>query len=227
MKTAILTTTIAASLFVGSIASAQTYDNNRGAGRRYDAPSVQHHASTATEGFLRGGADFARGMGEYNYYSSLARINNEEALTRYIDNRKKYTETYFEMRRTNREARAYERGPRPTPEQIEGYTKARRPKRLGAQSYDQESGLVNWPATLDAPQFAEQRAMVDQLITDRSAQNRDDDGTIKKLASQLQTKLKDQIRQMDPSEYMEARAFLTGLQHEMNFAPQLAGLVVR
>lgn len=227
MKTAILTTTITAGLFVCSIASAQTYDNDSGKGRRYDAPVVQRHASTATEGFRRGRADFVRGVGEYNYYSSLARINNEKARSRYIDNRKKYTETYFEMRRINSEARAYERDARPTADQIEAYTMARRPKRLDAGSYDQESGLVNWPATLDAPQFAEKRAMVDQLIAYRSVQNRDYDSTIKKLASQLQTKLKDQVHQMDASEYMQTRAFLTGLQHEMNFTPQLSGLAVR
>ena len=40
-----------------------------------------------------------------NYFNSLARINNQEAMARHQANRELRTETYFRMRQINKAAR--------------------------------------------------------------------------------------------------------------------------
>ncbi len=65
-------------------------------------------ASTAQQGAAEGISQVVRSQGYTNLKNSEAAINWEDAKTKEIDNRMKWTETYFEMRKTNREARAAE-----------------------------------------------------------------------------------------------------------------------
>ena len=61
-----------------------------------------YHASTAAEGALTGMANAISAQGQYNLSTSEAAINMEEAQRRDIENRGKWTDTYFEMRRVNK-----------------------------------------------------------------------------------------------------------------------------
>ena len=72
------------------------------------------HASTYEEGVQRGFADIVRSAGAKNLMDSEAAINWEQARRAYFDNRVYGTQKYFELRARNRQARAEERGPRPT-----------------------------------------------------------------------------------------------------------------
>ncbi|MFM7108381.1 MAG: hypothetical protein ACKOZU_07250, partial [Planctomycetaceae bacterium] len=69
------------------------------------------YASTAGQGAAYGMAEMMRAQGTENLLNSQAAKNWEEAKTLEIQNRMRWTETYFEMRKTNREARAAEDGP--------------------------------------------------------------------------------------------------------------------
>ena len=82
----------------------------------YGIPVVQHHASTFEEGVQRGYADVVRAMGDYNYNTSLAAINAQQAYSYALENRKQAVQDYFELREMNRQAR----GLRPTPSAAQG-----------------------------------------------------------------------------------------------------------
>ena len=53
---------------------------------------------TAEGNELMGMSTVIRSAGEYNYYTSMAGVNNEETRSRYLDNKKKWQENYFQMR---------------------------------------------------------------------------------------------------------------------------------
>ena len=84
----------------------------------------------------------ARGIGEFNYLTSLALINGEEARSRYIDNKLKATNAYFQQRSINRQAREAEAGPRPSSQDVARYAKAKsaeRTHRLRVRTCPEES----------------------------------------------------------------------------------------
>ena len=54
---------------------------------------IHHHSSTFEEGLYRGQADVNRSIGDANYMNSLARINNNEAYSRWLANQVQRTES--------------------------------------------------------------------------------------------------------------------------------------
>ena len=141
-----------------------------------------------------------------------------------MDNQQKHVLNFFEMRRINREETAYERGPRITPSQIEAIAKARAPQRLEGYEYEPAFGRVFWPAALLDVRFEEDTAQIDQLVFRRGDGSDSHDQRIEELAGQLAAKLKAQIRDVNPNDYVEAKNFLVRLQHEMNFDASPTGL---
>ena len=217
-NTSFLTLTLAA---VG-LASAQSYAVPSGGfggyGTGYGDFGYGYHASTYEEGVLRGYATLYQGIGQANYYNSLARINNEEAFSRYVENRQKATDAYFYMRQANRSARAAERSPRLTQEQYVALAKKEAPLRLSEQQYDRTFGRLNWPAALSGEQFAAERTALDQAFRARSpgdaGASTEFYGDVQKLTATLETKLRTQIGELDSAQYMTAKKFLLGLSYE-------------
>jgi hypothetical protein len=186
--------------------------------------TIYDHASTWEEGVLRGRAETARAFGEMNYNNSLALVNAQEAYSRYLDNRLKAVTTYFDLRKVNREARAEERGQRPTPEALTRLAKTRLPDRLAAHQWDASGTRPLWPVALDDPLFAVEREAIDELMAHREgAEERE----IQRIAAAMTDKLRTQVHAMNPGEYIAAKRFLTSLRYEMNFAPGSAALAVR
>jgi hypothetical protein len=70
------------------------------------------YASTAAQGADYGMSEMMRAQGYQNLQNSEAAKNWEDAKTLEIQNRLRWTETYFDMRKENREKRAEENGPR-------------------------------------------------------------------------------------------------------------------
>src|SRR5262245_21051469 len=68
-----------------------------------------YHSSTLEEGVQRGFADVVRSQGMANLYNAQAATEAQKARSSYLDNQYKATQTYFEMRRYNTEARRAER----------------------------------------------------------------------------------------------------------------------
>lgn len=178
-----------------------------------------YHASTAAEGYLRGVASVTRARGEYNLLTSQAAINAQQARSMGLDNFKKNAETYFDVRKINKESRAAERGPRPTAEQISRLAKMGTPDRPAAQQLNRKTGRIAWPSALQGEKFAAQRAQIERLFAERAANGGNgaqDSRELKQATSTMLVLLKKDIRQLAPMEYTSARQFITGLAYEAN-----------
>lgn len=235
MKTAILTAAaITACLTAGVHAADEYRSGSYGYALRpmhNGTPVVYHHASTYEEGLLRGHADLIRAWGDYFYSTSLAMINGEEARRRYIDNRRHATKTYFDMRKLNREARAEERGERPTQDAIARYSKMRAPDRLGGHEFDDSIGILSWPSALRGVEFRQHRDAVERLMDERTVKNSgigsDNSNQIGQVVMQMEKKLKDNIHNVSPTEYVVGKRFLTGLSYEAQQQRGIPGLAMK
>lgn len=184
----------------------------------YDYGGFGYHSSTFEEGVLRGYGALVRSQGEANYLNSLARINNQEAYSKYLDNREKGTETYFRMQQINRAAREAQRPQRMTTEQYTSLAKKQAPGRLSEVEYDRTLGHLTWPAALSGEEFAAER---DALNLAFAARRPEDSGVasafngrVRELTASMQAALQSRVRSMDSMEYLAAKKFLTGLSYE-------------
>lgn len=176
---------------------------------------------TVAGNYLQGMASATRAAGDYNLSTSQAYVNLEEARRRNIENRKLWTDSYFEMRQANRDYRAAERGPRPTQEQWVRMARDAAPSRLSPGELDSVTGQIGWPRLLMDDRFTEGREELDKLFANRA----DMGGNIgisgyEKIQSSTQAmlaKLKANIRNFPSSQYIEARRFLESLAFEARF----------
>src|SRR5688572_20771421 len=121
---------------------------------------------------MQGMASVISAQGNYNLATSAAAVNMTQAQKNDIQNRQEWTNTYFEMRATNRAATTAERGPPPSHEQIARLAAAGMPKPLTSHEVDPVSGQVAWPDLLQDNLFAQQRAQVEQLMAKRAQYGR-------------------------------------------------------
>jgi hypothetical protein len=189
--------------------------------RAYVAPYYNNKASTVGESWARGVSDVVRSQGEANLRNSEAAINVEEARSRNFDNRLKYTQTYFENRRMNREYRAAERGPRITEQQAERIARERAPKRATTNDLDPITGGLAWPRALTDPQYDPYRKKIEALFQGRAKQGgaigMDTFRDIKSTGDELLTALHANIGNYSPNDYMDAKRFVERLQNEARF----------
>jgi hypothetical protein len=190
-----------------------------------------YHSSTAAEGFLRGRAEVIRAAGEFNYTTSLALINIEEARSRYIDNRAKWTETYFAMRKTNQGYREAERGYRPTQEVLNRISQEASPDRLTPSQLDPSLRTIFWPALLSGGDFDSLRTQLDQLFSvqrpNNSGLGTENFREIAALTAEMQTLLDSKLNQLHPDEYLAARRFISSLAYEARFPAGQQAVVTR
>ena len=177
--------------------------------------------STVAGSYLAGLGEAIRAEGEYNLNTSAAAINLAEAQRREIENRKLWTNTYFEMRRINE---AYRHPPRP---QVPAETWARlardaAPDRVPNHMLDPVNGAIIWPSALQGTEFTPERDVLEQMFSQRAMSHGaigvEGHATIRKAVDAALAKLRAQIRQIDTRNYLEARNFLNSLRFEANFA---------
>ena len=166
-------------------------------------------------------SEMMRAQGYQNLENSQAAKNWQEAKTMEMQNRLRWTETYFEMRKTNREARAAEEGPAVTHEQAIKMARAAMPPRLGSTQLDPVTGHIEYPLVLTASQFAPYREELDKLFADRASsggslqyeQFQKIQGTVSKFIEAL----KENVDQFPASDYGRARTFLDSIANESRF----------
>jgi hypothetical protein len=185
----------------------------------HGVPAWQRHASTYEEGVQRGYADVVRAMGDYNYNTSLAAINAQQAYGYALENRKRAVQAYFELREINRQARGLRPTQPVTPQTASSDRKPVAPQGLSSREFDPTFGILSWPKTLQRQEFAAERTAIDQLMSERSlrpaAAGPDAVQEVKQLASELKAKLKDQIQTVSPMDYVASQKFLKNLEHEL------------
>jgi hypothetical protein len=181
-----------------------------------------HHASTAEEGFQRGMADVIRSQGAANLMNSEAAINVEKARSEYIDNRMQWTNTYFEMQKVNREARAAKKGPTPTQEQLVRFAKADLPNRVAPSQLDPVVGQLNWPTVLKTEPYEVYRKQLDELFAARAKNgylSPDQFLQVKQSTDAMMGILRENVRSYPSSQSIQARKFIESLAYEANFEP--------
>jgi hypothetical protein len=177
---------------------------------QYFGDSGQTFSSTVEEGAQRGYADVVRSYGMANLLNSQAANQMEQARKAYIENRLKATQTYFEMRRYNEEAR---RAMRSTPLSMEQYVRLAReqaPEPLTATQLDPLTGTISWPAPLRSPVYEAFRRRIERLFQDR-ATGYVVYGEIQKAILEFQDILKQQVDVLPANDYVDAKKFLDSL----------------
>lgn len=174
-----------------------------------------YHASTAAEGAARGMADVIRSQGQYNLDTSAAAINMQEVLRKDIENRGKWTDTYFEMRRVNKAYHDSLKKPR-DPEAALRYAEAQRPKRLTLSDLG-VSGDIHWPAGLATDKFANERQELDRLFAERAQKgslSAQETAQVRDATRTMIDGLKAEIDSMQASDYTKSKQFVVSLSYE-------------
>jgi len=176
------------------------------------------YASTAGQAAAYGMSEMMRAQGYENLQNSEAAKNWQEAKTLDIQNKMRWTETYFEMRKTNRDARAAEAGPPVTQEQAIRMAKMSAPPRLGSTQLDPVTGHIEYPLVLQDDIFAPYRQELDALFAKRAATGGSiqyaEFQAIQGTVSRFVDALKEHVDKYPAGDYGRARTFLNSLAHE-------------
>ncbi|QDU91777.1 hypothetical protein Pla175_52080 [Pirellulimonas nuda] len=125
-----------------------------------------YRASTAAEGYARGMAKVIQAQGQKNLLDSAARINNEDARSKYLDNRVKAVETYWKRRdiyNQNMEEKLY----KDSLERQERLTQVKL-KAITTEELNPTTGAVRWPALLATERYDNYRRAMDELMAKRA-----------------------------------------------------------
>jgi hypothetical protein len=181
------------------------------------------YASTAGQAADYGMSEVLRAQGYNNLENSEAAKNWEEAKTLDIQNKMRWTETYFEMRKVNRESRAAEAGPPVTHEQAIRMAKTFATPRLNSTQIDPVTGHIEYPFVLMDDLYTAYRSEIDRFFAHRAAtggsvQFKDVEqveGTVSKFIDAL----KGNVTKYPAGDYGKARNFLDSLAREARMPP--------
>ena len=169
---------------------------------------------TAEGNELMGMSTVIRSAGEYNLMSAQAGVNFEEARSKYLDNRAKWTEQYFQMRETRSAIDAQRReAARQSREAQYAAAKSAPPRPEWPVGLDPVTGHITWPETLLATEFDKPRKQLDDLFELR-AKTSEAAGTslkIRAAAAELSKALRSRVEKIPANEYMSARKFIDEL----------------
>jgi hypothetical protein len=169
---------------------------------------------TAAGNAMNGMASVISSAGSYNQATSEAAINMTQAQRAAIQNDQLYANTYFELRATNRAARAAERGPRPTMEQLVRIAQQGAPRPLPPGAVDPVSGGVAWPELLKTADYNPQRTELNELFAKRAELGGlgfSDQTKARQAVDGMFATLKEQIRSVPSGDYAASRSFLDSL----------------
>ena len=206
----IMPTLVTLALACGMSVSVQAQD------RYVDGPwgwgGGYHHASTLAEGAQRGFADVVRSAGQYNLDTAQAQNIQQDSVSKYLDNRLKGTDTYFQMREANRQYRQRLETPPLSSEQLYRIAAEQAPKTLAASDLDPLTGDISWPIVLQGDEYEEARTKLEGLFALRAKEG---DSSyvfqIQQVANETLAQLKANIRNYPPPEYLQAKRFLESL----------------
>ncbi len=170
--------------------------------------------STAAGSASTGMANVISARGSANLNNSAAAVNYTQAQSNEIKNHEQYTNTYFDMRATNKAAREAEDGPPPTPEQMARIAHEGVPKQLSPSQFNHVTGQIDWPQALQMDMFAADRQQLESLIGAYSqigTLNYADQLKARTLINGMAAKLKTQVRQMPATDYAACKSFLNSL----------------
>lgn len=190
--------------------------------RRYDGYDG-YHAATVGESRANGLSNIITSRSQANLTNSEAALNYEEVRSKELDNRVKTANTYFDMRRMNTEERfgtPEEKAAHKAANQEKYYEWARsgRPDRPSSQQLDPITGKINWPFTLMPEKYTPYRSELDDLFAKRAQQGGyltyAEYTQVEKTTDAMYASLKDDIKELDSTDYINAKNFIQALLHE-------------
>ncbi len=181
---------------------------------------------------LHGLGSYARGVGEYRYYSALAAREREEARTLYIKNHQSAVDNWLTLREEYQERRRAEREKEKlTPEQVARIVESNRPDRLTPAQYDPATGKLSWPAALSGPSFAKEREAIEAALAKRTARDAGRDSEfyeqMTQLTKQMLSKVQAEETSLTAMQRVTSKNFLAGLRYESLSPADAKGLAVR
>jgi hypothetical protein len=189
-----------------------------GYGMGYGGYGYGYGGGTVAGNYMNGMSNVIRAEGEYNALTSMAGVNNEEARSRYLDNKKKWQEIYRQSResRDKRVAEQYARSKR-SPEVLAAAAASVRPHKLSSEVLDPVTGQITWPEVLLDSEFAEQRKEIEQFLELRAMTSHTDETgeKIRAAAAKMSEILRKNIQNIAANEYMSGRRFLDSLAYAM------------
>jgi hypothetical protein len=184
------------------------------------------HSSTATEGRLRGAANFVESAGKGNYYHSLAALNYQEAYRRALANAVYRADAYYARQDLWFD---HQEKYRRKPLDLEGYQKlaaSRSPNRLTTEQYDAESGAIRWPYPLDGDAFSGSRKEVQKHLSERSVENAGwgsrNYADLRQHVEAMRSLLDSARESLAPDQFVLADSFLDSVLWEGRFVPDAA-----
>jgi hypothetical protein len=170
---------------------------------------------TAEGNALQGMSTVIRSAGEYNMYTSMAGVNNEEARSKYLDNQKKWNQSYQQMRewRTARDAQKRE-ADRQSRETLYAASKSTPPPRpMAPEAHDSVTGQITWPETLLSSEFEKPRSQIEQLfeLRAKTSQASGTSGKIHAATEEMTKILRSRVEKIPANEYVAARKFIDEL----------------
>lgn len=219
MKLRLLVLGLSLALIITSDASARGRGRGYGGYGGYGGFGYGGAGSTAFGSAMLGTAAATYAAGSFNLYTSMAASNYQDAYSKWILNQKLREQTYFDMRRMNASYRAEQEmmHPHATPQELEEFNHARLPQELSANELDAARGIIQWPGALNRKEFDDNRAKLEGLFSEAAAdpvnsglgtQNYRD---IQAAVGELSDKLRSEIKQFSPDEYIPATKFLKSL----------------
>ncbi len=175
------------------------------------------HAATIDESRARGAADYIRALGEYDRNRAAAAIDWEAAHDAAIENWKSQVRANWQIR-SEHKARELAANPPLTPDQQLALTRARDPKRLSPSELSAD-GTINWPAALEAAEFASARLRLDELFAERArgvspAAAAEITRQVDAAAISMARTLADASGDMEPMEQVAVKNFINSLRFE-------------
>lgn len=172
-------------------------------------------ASTAAEGQARGQAALIQAQGQAMQAASVSAINFEQARSQYIQNRQQWDQIRQQRRDAAEQQRAADQAARRAERERLNAQAPPRPPAAGLSNLqvDPNTGDVTWPEVLQAEKFATSRAALQDLLKVRAhtGATADINQQIFDSATLFRNELRDEIRNLPPSGYIEARRFLDQL----------------
>ena len=173
-----------------------------------------YYPSTAYESYRRGDAALIRARGDAFEAVSRGNINNGIATEQAIRNRKLAIETRHELRNSFKRLQAEEFAKkRQVRENYLAKKTPQTPQVLTDYDLDRQTGEVQWPKGLQAPQFTRTRQIIEEMLElwaqGLSYPNLNAD--LRSTTEGFQKELKANARKMKANEYLEAKRFLEKL----------------
>jgi hypothetical protein len=166
--------------------------------------------------YLWGMSEVIRAAGEYNLNTAKAGVNNEEARRRYLENKKKWTTNYYQLREQRQAQDAQKRERQRASRQTYYASLAAAPSRAPApEALDPVTGRISWPDVLLGGEFETPRKEIDQLfeLRARTSQGAGNTLRLRELTQEMSRILRSQVAKIPANDYMAARKFIDKLDY--------------